>query len=78
MTEAQVKQARKLIFEFKEFQGQDKSVLVSPSSLAGDIPHVFTIVTQQERFLIKRLIESPYFLNLRVQLFFKYQQEGKL
>lgn len=78
LSDGQIKQARKLIFEFKEFQGQDKSVLVSPSSLAGDIPHVFPIVTQQERFLIKRLIENPHFLNKRVQLFFEYQHQGML
>jgi hypothetical protein len=78
MSDGQIKQARKLIFEFKEFQGQDKSVLVSPSSLAGDIPHVFPIVTLQERFLIKRLIENPHYLNMKVQLFFEYQRQGKL
>jgi hypothetical protein len=78
MSEAQLKKARTLIFEFKEASAVSDFNDSQRGPLAGSVPHVFPIVAPHERHLIDVFIANPQYLNKYVQLYFDYKNKGRL
>jgi hypothetical protein len=78
MSEAQLKKARTLLFEFKEAQAASGLDDTQRGPLAGLTPHVFSIVAPHEKHLIDVFIANPQYLNKFVQLYFDYKNRGLL